>query len=66
MPFSKQEFVDFLDKLGLDPIGIEVAKLLSVTPKTVMCWIENPQEIPETVELSLRAWLCLQLHLVKD
>lgn len=60
MSFSKQEFLDCLNELGLSQI--EAAKLLSVTPRTLNRWAEKPHEISGPAEQALRAWMCLQRH----
>lgn len=57
MSFSKQEFASCLKQLNLQQI--EAAKLLSVTPRTINRWAENPDEITGPAEQALRAWLRL-------
>lgn len=51
------EFTDHLAVLGLTQT--EAAQLLSVSPRTVRRWAENPDEIPGPAEQALRAWLGL-------
>jgi len=60
MPFLKQEFVDCLNELGLSQV--EAAKLLSVNPRTLNRWTENPNEVSGPAEQALRAWLRLQRY----
>lgn len=60
MSFSKQEFVDCLNELGLSKI--EAAKLLSVTLRTLNRWFENPNKIYGPAEQALRAWIRLHRY----
>lgn len=46
-----------LDRLGLSQA--DAAKLLSVSPRTVRRWSEEPAEIPGPAEQALRAWMRL-------
>jgi len=58
MILSKQEFLDYLSQLQLSPV--EAAQLLSVTPRTVHRWLENPHEISGSAAQALRAWISLK------
>jgi len=58
MTLSKQAFLDYLSQLQLSPV--EAARLLSVTPRTVHRWLENPHEISGSAEQALRAWISLK------
>ena len=46
-----------LNLLGLSQVA--AARLLSVDPRTVRRWVENPSEISGPAEQALRAWLRL-------
>lgn len=50
-------FIDALATLGLSQLA--AARLLSVDPRTVRRWVENPAEIPGPAEQALRAWVRL-------
>lgn len=45
---------DTLNSLGLSQVA--AARLLSVDPRTVRRWVENPAEISGPAEQALRAW----------
>jgi hypothetical protein len=45
---------DTLNSLGLSQVG--AARLLSVDPRTVRRWVENPAEISGPAAQALRAW----------
>lgn len=49
-----------LNSLGLSQVA--AARLLSVDPRTVRRWVENPAEISGPAEQALRAWLRLNEH----
>jgi len=57
MEFSKQEFEKCLNELGLSQT--DLAKLLSVTTRTVNRWYNNPNEITGPAKQALRAWIKL-------
>jgi hypothetical protein len=57
MTFARQEFIESLKQLNLS--AIEAAKLLSVTPRTVNRWVDNPEEISGPAEQAIRAWMRL-------
>lgn len=49
--------VHALSTLGLSQV--EAARLLSVDPRTIRRWVENPAEISGPAEQALRAWVRL-------
>lgn len=54
---TKNDFDALLLELGLSQV--EAARLLSVDPRTVRRWAEDPGEIPGPAEQALRAWRAL-------
>jgi hypothetical protein len=50
----KIQLLSYLDRLGLSQT--EAATLLSVNPRTLRRWIENPDELPGPAEQALKAW----------
>lgn len=60
MTFSQSEFRKAIDQLNVTEE--EIAMLLSVTPRTVSRWLEDPKKIPGTSEQAIRAWLKLQKY----
>jgi len=54
---TRNEFDALLHELGLSQA--EAARLLSVDPRTVRRWAEDPGEIPGPAEQALRAWRAL-------
>jgi hypothetical protein len=54
---SKTNINEALNLLGLTQV--DAARLLSVDPRTLRRWVENPNEIPGPAEQALRAWLRL-------
>jgi hypothetical protein len=57
---TRAEFDEHLSRLDLSQT--EAARLMSVSPRTLRRWAENPTEIPGPAEQALRAWL--RLHRV--
>lgn len=57
---TRDEFDVLLQELGLSQA--EAARLLSVDPRTVRRWAEDPNEIPGPAEQALRAWLALHRY----
>ena len=63
MPYNNEamkpsfNFTDTLATLGLSQVA--AARLLSVDPRTVRRWVENPAEISGPAEQALRAWVRL-------
>ena len=53
----KTNINEALNLLGLTQV--DAARLLSVDPRTLRRWVENPNEIPGPAEQALRAWLRL-------
>lgn len=49
-----------LNSLGLSQVA--AARLLSVDPRTVRRWVENPEEISGPAEQALRAWQRLHAY----
>lgn len=49
-----------LNALGLSQVA--AARLLSVAPRTVRRWVENPEEISGPAEQALRAWQRLHAY----
>jgi hypothetical protein len=49
-----------LTSLGLSQVA--AARLLSVDPRTLRRWVENPGEIPGPAEQALRAWVRLNQY----
>ena len=49
-----------LASLGLSQVA--AARLLSVDPRTLRRWVENPGEIPGPAEQALRAWVRLNQY----
>ncbi len=60
MTFSEQELRDAMFQLQLTEE--EIANLLSITPRTVSRWLEDPTKIPGASEQAIRAWLKLQKY----
>ncbi len=60
MSLSKQEFLNYFSQLQLSPV--ELARLLSVTPRTIHRWMEKPEEISGPAEQALHAWLTLKKY----
>ena len=54
---TSSEFQCCQDHLGISQT--EAARLLSVSPRTVRRWAEEPAEIPGPAEQALRAWMRL-------
>jgi hypothetical protein len=57
---SKFDLSNALNSLGLSQV--ELARFLSVDPRTVRRWVESPSEIPGPAEQALRAWQRLQSY----
>jgi hypothetical protein len=51
---SQIDLTKTLNSLGLSQVA--AARLLSVDPRTVRRWVENPKEISGPAEQALRAW----------